>query len=173
MNKSGTIWKYLSAAPHRSLFLMGAFQAVLTILWWVIELAGRAGLMESVSFSSIMPIWVHGFLMVYTFFPFFILGFLFTTFPNWMNGEKIKANQYMTVCLLMAAGVVLFYAGLIAGKFLLSAGLLLMLSGWRMPLLSCFMCCLQHRPGISAMPGWPVWHLLPDGWDCVPMRCGC
>ena len=163
MNKLVTSWKHLSAAPHRSLFLVGAFQAVLTILWWVMELAGRAGLVEGGSFSSITPIWVHGFLMVYTFFPFFILGFLFTTFPNWMNGEKIRADQYMAVCLLMTVGVVLFYAGLVAGKFLVSAGLLLMLIGWAYAIAILFRV-LFTAPAGDKRHAWVAGMAFIAGW---------
>ena len=163
MNKSGTIWKHLSAAPHRSLFLVGTFQAILTILWWIMELAGRAGLIDNGSFSSITPIWAHGFLMVYTFFPFFILGFLFTTFPNWMNGEKIKVNQYMTVCLLMATGVILFYTGLIVGKFLLSAGLLLMLIGWAYAVIVLFRVLLA-APAKDKRHAWAAGIAFIAGW---------
>lgn len=130
MNKLRNIWWQLSAAPHRSLFLAGTLQGVLTILWWVFDLAGRFGLMAGVMAWSIVPIWAHAFLMVYTFFPFFILGFLFTTFPNWMNGQKIQPRQYMTVCMLMVAGTTLFYAGLFAGELIVIAGTGLVLIGW-------------------------------------------
>lgn len=163
MNNLTTVWKHLAAAPHRSLFLMGAFQAVLTVLWWVMELAGRAGVVENGNFSNITPVWVHGFLMVYTFFPFFILGFLFTTFPNWMNGEKIKANQYMAVCLLMASGVILFYAGLAAGKFLISAGLLLMLIGWALAIIALFRV-LFLAPAGDKRHAWTAGLAFIAGW---------
>ncbi|MCC6916172.1 NnrS family protein [Nitrosomonas sp.] len=163
MNNRVTIWKHLSAAPHRSLFLAGAFQAVLTVLWWVVELAGRAGVTENGGISTITPVWAHGFLMVYTFFPFFVLGFLFTTFPNWMNGEKIRANQYMTVCLLLVSGVVLFYAGLTAGKFLVSAGLLLMLTGWALAVTALFRV-LFSAPAGDKRHAWIAGTAFIAGW---------
>ena len=102
MNTQATVWHHLSAAPHRSLFLVGALQGVLTLLWWVFDLIGRYGIVGSMSVWSMAPIWAHAFLMVYGFFPFFIFGFLFTTFPNWMNGEKIKPRQFLATCLFMA-----------------------------------------------------------------------
>lgn len=163
MNKSTTIWGHLSAAPHRSLFLAGSFQALLTILWWSIELAGRAGLVAPPLLSGITPTWVHGFLMVYTFFPFFILGFLFTTFPNWMNGEKIRPNRYMAVCLLMVCGVILFYAGLFAGKLLISAGLLLMLTGWANAIAALFHVLLTAPAG-DKRHAWVAGTAFVAGW---------
>jgi len=82
-----TVRDHISAAPHRSLFLAGALQGVLTLLWWVFDLTGRYALMGSATVWSIAPAWAHAFLMVYGFFPFSIFGFLFTTYPNCMNGD--------------------------------------------------------------------------------------
>ena len=79
---------------------------------------------------NIAPIWAHAFLMIYGFFPFFIFGFLFTTYPNWMNGEKVKPREYMSTCLLMLCGVLLFYIGLVAGEELSIVGVAVMLIGW-------------------------------------------
>ncbi|MBA3756199.1 MAG: NnrS family protein, partial [Nitrosomonas sp.] len=125
-----TVRDHISAAPHRSLFLAGALQGVLTLLWWVFDLAGRYAIAGSATTWSIAPTWAHAFLMIYGFFPFFIFGFLFTTYPNWMDGEKVKPREYMATCVLMAAGVVLFYAGLLTHKAIIIAGVELMLTGW-------------------------------------------
>lgn len=130
MNMLSTVRDHLSAAPHRSLFLAGALQGVLTVLWWVFDLTGRYGIAGSLTGWSVAPTWAHAFLMMYGFFPFFIFGFLFTTYPNWMNGEKVKPQEYVTTCLLMAGGVVLFYAGLLTHKAISITGVELMLSGW-------------------------------------------
>lgn len=125
-----TVRDHLAAAPHRSLFLAGALQGVLTVLWWIFDLTGRYGIAGSMTAWSIVPTWAHAFLMIYGFFPFFIFGFLFTTYPNWMNGEKVKPQEYIATCALMAAGVVLFYAGLLTHKVISITGVELMLAGW-------------------------------------------
>ncbi|MBS0422989.1 MAG: NnrS family protein [Proteobacteria bacterium] len=130
MNMLSNVRNHLSAAPHRSLFLAGALQGVLTVLWWIFDLTGRYGIAGSITGWSVAPTWAHAFLMMYGFFPFFIFGFLFTTYPNWMNGEKVKPQEYVTACLLMAGGVVLFYAGLLTHKAISITGVELMLSGW-------------------------------------------
>ncbi|MEK6736708.1 MAG: NnrS family protein [Pseudomonadota bacterium] len=130
MDKQLTAWHHLEAAPHRSLFLVGALQGVVTLLWWVFDLAGRYTFLGTASVWTIGPTWAHAFLMVYGFFPFFILGFLFTTYPNWMNGEKIKARDYVATCILMACGVMLFYGGMLADKTIVMAGVATMLAGW-------------------------------------------
>lgn len=130
MTDNASNWHHLSVAPHRSMFLAGALQGVLTLLWWVADLAGRYGVAGIMSAWSIAPIWVHAFLMIYGFFSFFILGFLFTTFPSWMNGEKIQPRHFTASSLLMAGGIVLFYLGLAAGKLIVAAGVAMLLAGF-------------------------------------------
>lgn len=124
------VWHHLAAAPHRSLFLVGALQGIVTMLWWVFELSGRFGIVVAPSVWQVAPLWAHGFLMIYGFFPFFIFGFLFTTYPNWMNGEKISPRHFLATCLLLTIGVTLFYIGLIVDKSILAAGVAIMLAGW-------------------------------------------
>lgn len=130
MNNPASHWHHLSAAPHRGMFLAGTLQGVLTLLWWVVDLAGRYGVAGTASAWSIAPTWAHAFLMIYGFFSFFILGFLFTTFPNWMNGEKIQPRHFSASSLLMAGGIVLFYLGLAAGELIAAAGVATLLTGF-------------------------------------------
>ncbi|MCB1985199.1 MAG: NnrS family protein [Burkholderiales bacterium] len=125
-----SFWRHISAAPHRSLFLAGALQGVFTLVWWVYDLAGRYAIFGTLSSWSIAPTWAHAFLMIYGFFPFFIFGFLFTTYPNWMNGKKITPRVYLTTCLLMIAGVALFYTGLAYGKWIIVLGVTAILAGF-------------------------------------------
>ena len=88
MDKPLSVWQQITVAPHRSMFLAGTLQGVAAMLWWVFDLAGRYGIAGSAQAWSITPAWAHAFLMMYGFFPFFIFGFLFTTYPNWMNAGK-------------------------------------------------------------------------------------
>lgn len=163
MSNLQVIWGQMSAAPHRSLFLAGTLQGVLTLIWWSFDLAGRAGLTDGAPVWSILPIWVHAFLMIYAFFPFFILGFLFTTFPNWMNGEKISPRQYMMVSSLMVIGVVLFYIGLIAGEFVVLAGLVAMLMGWGKAIIVLFRVLLTAPAG-DKRHAWVAGAAFVAGW---------
>ena len=130
MEKKLTVWQHIAAAPHRSLFLVGALQGVVTLLWWVFDLAGRYAIVGKAFEWSVAPTWAHAFLMIYGFFPFFIFGFLFTTYPNWMSGEKIKPRYFLTTALLAGTGVVFFYWGLVAGKPIVATGVAVMLMGW-------------------------------------------
>lgn len=130
MNKPEYVLRQIAAVPHRGMFLAGALQGVATLLWWVFDLAGRYGIIGVAPAWSVTPVWAHAFLMIYGFFPFFIFGFLFTTYPNWMNGEKIPPQRAFSACLLMAGGAALFYLGLATGKMIVVVGVTIMLAGW-------------------------------------------
>jgi uncharacterized protein involved in response to NO len=123
-----------SAAPHRMFFFGGMLQTVLTVVWWLVDLGGRYGGWYSPVAWSMSPLDAHALLMIYALFPFFIFGFLMTTYPRWMNGEEVQREHYTPACLLMLAGVILFYAGLMIGASVLTAALALLLAGWAMGL---------------------------------------
>ena len=123
-------WKIFSSAPHRLYFFAGAAQGVLTIAWWFYDLMGRYASSSGVVNWPVPSVWAHAYLMIYGFFPFFIFGFLMTAAPNWVNGEKVKQGHYVPGFLLMAAGIVLFYFGLLAGQKILEISIALYLAGW-------------------------------------------
>jgi uncharacterized protein involved in response to NO len=130
MSQVNSVWRTFSAAPHRMMFFGGAVQGLAVMVWWMAELLGRYIPMFLPPAWTIPAVWAHGFLMIYGFFPFFIFGFLMTVYPNWMNGAKVPPRRYVPAFLLLACGVLLFYIGLLAGKGLLIAALVLMLAGW-------------------------------------------
>ncbi|MDO9064115.1 MAG: NnrS family protein [Sulfuricella sp.] len=130
MSQVNNVWRTFSAAPHRMMFLAGAVQGLAVIAWWLTELIGRHTSVWLPPAWAIPAAWAHGFLMIYGFFPFFIFGFLMTVYPSWMNGTKVPPRRYVPAFLLLACGVLLFYPGLLAGKGLLIAALVLMLAGW-------------------------------------------
>lgn len=113
------------------MFLAGATQIVLAMLFWLAELAGRAGIGLSAPLPlSIPSTWAHVLLMVYGIFIFFIYGFLFTVFPRWMGPPEIPRARYMTVWSVAVLGMLLTYAGLFTTHALLYAGLALYLGAW-------------------------------------------
>lgn len=126
-------WTVFIAAPHRMMFFAGAVQTALVMLLWLAELLGRAGLSPSLSLV-LTPTWVHSFLMVYGLFPFFIFGFLLTVYPRWMGGPVVPASRYVTAFSLLAAGMILFYAGLFVSRTVLAIALTLQLAGWAVTL---------------------------------------
>jgi uncharacterized protein involved in response to NO len=135
-------WQVFSAAPHRMMFFAGALQVILVMGLWLLELAGRAGWWPTLSLA-VAPIWAHMFLMLYGVFPFFIFGFLITVYPRWMGGPTVAASRYVTAFAFLAAGMILFYAGLFTSRLVLAAALALQLAGWGVTLYSLLAVFLQ------------------------------
>ncbi len=123
-------WKSFSSAPHRLFFFAGAIQGVLAISWWLYDLAGKSFNVFPIVYWPIASIWIHAFLMIYGFFPFFIFGFLMTAAPNWVNGKKVKPAYFIPGFLLMAVGMLLFYFALLSGQDVMFFSICLYLLGW-------------------------------------------
>lgn len=122
-------WQILTAAPHRVMFLAGAAQMALTLVWWMVDLLGRyAGLYPPVAWH-LPPSWGHAFLMEYALFVFFMFGFLMTAMANW-TGVAVRRFEYLGAALPMLLGVALFYAGTAMGSGWLLAAVALLLAGW-------------------------------------------
>lgn len=128
------IWSTFSSAPHRMFFFGGVVQSIMTLTWWLADLGGRYGGLYAPISWTISPTDAHAFLMIYSFFPFFIFGFLMTTYPRWMNGEEVKRREYVPAFLLLATGTLLLYAGLMVSFVLLKIALVFFLAGWGMGL---------------------------------------
>lgn len=163
------VWGTFSAAPHRMFFFCGVMQALLIILWWLADLAGRFGGFYLPFEWSVMPPDAHAFLMIYGFFALFIFGFLMTTYPRWMNGEEVERDLYVPAALLLAAGIVVLYIGLIWIKFLLILSALLFLAGWGIALVALLGVYLRaqhpdkrhaHITSTALIVGW----LLAAAW---------
>ena len=134
-----------TSAPHRMFFFGGVVQSLLSILWWLADLGGRYGGFYPALSWPLPPIDIHAFLMIYGFFSFFMFGFLMTTFPRWMNGEEVAPRHYIPAFWLMATGLLIFYAGLFAGKIWLNAGLAIYLTGWGTALFALLRVYLRAR----------------------------
>ena len=123
-------WRTFTAAPHRVMFLGGALQSIAVMLWLLVEMATRYGVAGRPVDWPVASSAVHSYLMIYGLFPFFIFGFLMTTFPRWMNGKEIPARRYVPAFVLLMLGAAGFYAGLLTGRIVLLAAVFATLAGW-------------------------------------------
>jgi len=123
-------WNTLSAAPHRLLFFGGLLQFIITIIWWSIELVGRYTDAWSPLPTVIPSTWAHAILMLYGLFPFFIYGFLMTTYPRWMRGKEVPYHHYVITFSLLIIAIILIYIALFSNLILLEAGIFLLFIGW-------------------------------------------
>ena len=107
-----TRWAVLTAAPHRLAFLCGLASLLAASLWWGLHLVARySGTPLFALDLAVAPIWAHSFLMLFTVLPTFFLGFLFTTYPRWMNGPLVPRRAYVAAPLLLTAGTACWLVG--------------------------------------------------------------
>jgi uncharacterized protein involved in response to NO len=105
-------WQVFTAAPHRVAFLCGIATLLAASTWWGLHLLTRyTGSPLFALELAVAPIWAHSFLILFTVFPTFFLGFLFTTFPRWMNGPPVPRGVYVAAPLLLTAATASWLAG--------------------------------------------------------------
>ena len=119
-----------TAAPHRMMFFAGAIQLLFPVFFWSIELIGLYTDLWKPLNISYPSSWLHGFIMLYGVFIFFIFGFLMTTFPRWMNGPLIEKSAYVSTFLWSFTGIGLFQYGVSYSVFAAIVGLGIFLYGW-------------------------------------------
>lgn len=179
VGQAGASRSVLFAAPHRVMFLAGGLQLVATILFWTIELAGRYTAWYAPLNTTVLPTWAHAFLMLFGLFPFFIFGFLMTTYPKWLGRPPVSPAMYLPAWSLMLSGVALLYAGLFLGRGLLLGGVAALLAGWGIALAALLQVYLQGRAKAGRFEtlltlgltlGWVcacaggVWVVAPGNW---------
>ncbi len=120
----------LASAPHRLLFLAGALAVLLSMAWWAIELSWMRFGLGGWPQPSIPPAYAHAMLIQYGMFPLFMFGFLLTVFPRWLNRPPLPRSRYVPVAGCVFGGYVLANVGLLDLPWLLTSGLLLMLAGY-------------------------------------------
>ncbi|WP_293931149.1 NnrS family protein [Iodobacter sp.] len=119
--------KTFLSAPHRVGFFSGTLLLILSLAWWASEMLLRAK--GSTLASSIAPMFLHGYLMLYGFFPLFMLGFIYTAGPKWLNVASPSAPLYVPIILGYALGSALLIAAL-AWPSLLILGIALHFLSW-------------------------------------------
>jgi uncharacterized protein involved in response to NO len=112
------------------MFCVGAVQAVVAMLWWLADVSARYLALYPPHGWALPPMWAHAWLLLYGFFPFFMFGFLMTAGPNWLGAGKMPRSAFVPAGAVMAAGLIVFYCGLAAGRLIVAAGVVLHFAGW-------------------------------------------
>jgi uncharacterized protein involved in response to NO len=150
------IWTVYTAAPHRVLFLPGAVQGVIAMAWWLLDLESRLAGGAGLTLAGLPSPLLHGWLMVFGFFPFFVFGFLFTAAPNWVSGPGVARPAYVASMLGLSAGALMLYLGQS------SLGLLLHLLGWSVAL-QALLVTLRGGKDPDKRHAWATWAALVLG----------
>jgi uncharacterized protein involved in response to NO len=143
-------WESLAAAPHRTLFFCGTLNLIIASGWWLVHLVARYTEFPLFALDlAIAPIWAHSFLMLFTVLPTFILGFLFTTFPRWMNGPEVPRPAYLATAALLVTATCTWIAGVHNGTALQLAGAALALAALVIGLVALLRVLVDARQVVS------------------------
>ena len=116
----------LTSAPHRTMFFCGLLNLAVASAWWALHLAARfTGAPLYALDLRVAPIWAHSFLMLFVVYPAFFFGFLFTTYPRWMNGPEVPRGAYVATGALLATATPAWIAGVHTGLVLQLAACML------------------------------------------------
>lgn len=141
----------ITSAPHRLLFLTGALAVLVSMTWWALTWsAGSFGWLGWPA-APVPPGWAHAVFTQYGMLGPFILGFLLTVFPRWLDQPSLTRWRYVPVFGGVFGGYVLAHVGLLGLKPLLIVGLALMLAGWAVALftLSCAITGKRDKHALS------------------------
>ena len=109
-SQPGPVW---ARAAHRTMFLVGALNLALASTWWVTHLFARwLGWPVWALTVELAPVWAHSFMMLFTVLPPFAFGFLFTTYPRWMNGPEVPRAAYLACGATLLGAELCWLAGL-------------------------------------------------------------
>jgi uncharacterized protein involved in response to NO len=132
------------------MFFCGMANLLLASAWWLTHLVARyTGFPLFALDLKTAPIWAHSFLVLFTVFPSFIFGFLFTTFPRWMNGPPVPRGAYVATGTLLTTGTLAWIGGVHAGLFVQLAGLLLAFAGLATGLVALLRVLLEAQQVVS------------------------
>ncbi|WP_157956647.1 NnrS family protein [Dyella sp. C11] len=116
-------------APHRAMFFVGAILLIAGVTWW---LGVLAAVWRGWAFvAQPLPVgWMHGVVMQYAVLPPFIMGFLLTVFPRWLNTAPVPRRVYAAVFSLILGGTACLFISICGLPSALPFGLGAMLLGW-------------------------------------------
>ncbi|MGL4995953.1 MAG: NnrS family protein [Deefgea sp.] len=119
--------KQAVAAPHRLGFLAGGVLLLLSFIWWGAHMLGR---WQGVALpSAVVPMFLHGYSMTYSFFPLFMLGFIYTAGPRWLSVNNPSLPRYAPVMLgYLIGGFVVIASSM--NTSLLVVGVTLQAAAW-------------------------------------------
>ncbi len=156
-------WRHFIAAPHRMFFFGGLWALVLSMLWWGAVLWARQNGM-ALAERDLPPQWMHGWLMVFGAFPFFVFGFLMTVLPRWLGVPPTAPALYRPAALCLLAGYLLTLAGALYSAPLTVAGMALTAAAWATSVLA-LTRHFYRSPASSKLH--PIWAVILLATGCL------
>lgn len=101
------------AAPHRLLFLVGAFQLAAVLVWWSVALLALQGIGPDLP-QPLPAAMLHAPVLLFLVLPPFFFGFLLTTFPRWLGFPDSVGIVYLPAAFAFLAAAIAMWLGLFA-----------------------------------------------------------
>lgn len=115
-------------APHRLGFFTAATSLSLTALWWLVVLGLRWGGMALP--WAIPPSLAHAILLSLGFMPLFIVGFLFTAGPRWLQVPELPTRVLLPAVAGYFSALLVVLAGFHLSRSMAVLGLLGLVLAW-------------------------------------------
>lgn len=122
--------RWLTVAPHRLMFFVGASNVLLAMLWWTGWLVAARWFPGAYPQPEPYAGWLHAFVMQYQMLASFIFGFLLTVFPRWMGLPEIDRWRYVPVGAGLFGGQFATLLGAMGWDAGIVVGALMTLAGW-------------------------------------------
>jgi uncharacterized protein involved in response to NO len=152
--------RILVAAPHRLLFLTGALNLVLLMLWWCVTLIDLHFRSLGLTPTNLPSSLLHAPIMLYLLLPPFFFGFLLTVFPRWMGYADLVVRQYAPVGTAFLIASALAWIGLFATSIpLVISAFAIAASGWLVALWQLFSLIRLERRERRG-PCWHAWSVF-------------
>lgn len=101
----------LFTAPHRLLFLTGAFQLASVLTWWSVSLLDLEGSGPGLP-QPLPATLLHAPILLFLVLPPFFFGFLLTVFPRWLGFPDSTRAFYLPVGIGFASAGIALWLGL-------------------------------------------------------------
>lgn len=152
--------KTLIAAPHRLLFLSGALNLSVLMLWWCVILIDLHFRSLGLTPTNLPPSLLHAPIMLYLLLPPFFFGFLLTVFPRWMGYTDLVVRQYAPVGVAFLIASVVAWIGLFATSIpIIFSAFTIAASGWLIALWQLFSLIRLERRDRKG-PCWHAWSVF-------------
>src|SRR5699024_2968809 len=147
--QQGVHWIHFIAAPHRMFFFGGVWALVLSILWWFAVLLAAP-------IAAPAPHWIHGWLLLFGTFPFFVFGFLITALPRWLDSRPLAPAFYRSSALTMMAGYLFVLIGALWYLPLATLGMAVTCIAWLANILMLLRLFPQAQATSKMHPIWAI-----------------
>jgi uncharacterized protein involved in response to NO len=127
---TGHSLRRLADAPHRLFFFLGTINLVAASAWWLAAMLSRQFQPALLAAQNGLSAYLHPLIMVFGFFPFFILGFAFTAGPRWLQVEAPGPKKYLLPGIGMGLAFLSTFPAMFAGDGALLIALVTLAGCW-------------------------------------------